>query len=366
MSNWWIRRLDAPQLRHALRTALVALLTTMPYLFLHLPQGYWAVITGIIVMQGYLGGAVTAGWSRVQGTATGAVVGIVVGSTLNTSNPYALCAAAFIATFICAYLTRVHESFKLAGVTALIILMVGGHEKSYLYLGLLRFLEISFGVVVALLVSYFVLPSRAGKALCETMAKAVENLAILQQAILGGYLGDSYPSAEIAGHIASCRADHDKISQLLKEARKEPDWHVRPLVQAFSHFGHAMKACLVAQDHAASHFAMHLGLHRQLEKTLSALGQAIQASMEELAAALRCGVQPPAPTTVTRVHDALHRAEIDLLEFRKTRAMAGFSIDEVMHFLSFFFHLTSAANAVASMLELLQPDAAVASTDTPS
>jgi uncharacterized membrane protein YccC len=43
---------------------------------LALPQSYWAVITALIIVQGSLGGTLTAGLERLVGTLAGAALGV--------------------------------------------------------------------------------------------------------------------------------------------------------------------------------------------------------------------------------------------------------------------------------------------------
>ena len=49
--------------RHAGRTAVAAIVTQLVVTALNLPQGYWAVITAVIVMQANIGGSIRAAWA---------------------------------------------------------------------------------------------------------------------------------------------------------------------------------------------------------------------------------------------------------------------------------------------------------------
>src|SRR5882724_3143413 len=61
-----------------LKTGVAAALATVTFQLLHLPHGYWAVISAVIVMQSNLGRSISAGVNRLLGTAVGALVGTAV------------------------------------------------------------------------------------------------------------------------------------------------------------------------------------------------------------------------------------------------------------------------------------------------
>jgi uncharacterized membrane protein YccC len=56
------------ELRLALRTTLAGLITFALAELLNLPQGYWAVLTSVIIMQGSVGGSLKAGIDRLIGS----------------------------------------------------------------------------------------------------------------------------------------------------------------------------------------------------------------------------------------------------------------------------------------------------------
>ena len=61
------------ELRLALRTTLAGLATFALAEALRLPQGYWAVLTSVIIMQGSVGGSLKAGVDRLVGSFAGAI-----------------------------------------------------------------------------------------------------------------------------------------------------------------------------------------------------------------------------------------------------------------------------------------------------
>ena len=65
----------APELRQTLRVTIATGAAYVAYKLLGLQQGYWAVFTVLIVMQGSIGGTLGAATERMIGTLAGAVLG---------------------------------------------------------------------------------------------------------------------------------------------------------------------------------------------------------------------------------------------------------------------------------------------------
>src|ERR1700693_430609 len=68
--------LKSPNIRLAVQTALAGVAGSYFSQFLRLPEGYWAAITAVIVMQANLGAALKQSWIRIAATAIGVVVAI--------------------------------------------------------------------------------------------------------------------------------------------------------------------------------------------------------------------------------------------------------------------------------------------------
>src|SRR5215831_20417353 len=66
------------ELRLAARTTFAALITFALAHLLALPQGFWAVLTSVIVMQASVGGSLKASLDRIVGTAAGGLWGVAV------------------------------------------------------------------------------------------------------------------------------------------------------------------------------------------------------------------------------------------------------------------------------------------------
>ena len=145
-------------LKHAAKTGLAAALAFYLARFLNLPESYWAAISAIIVMYADVSRTMKASWQRLVGTA----IGVSVGGTfaaLFGQRLWAFGVAVAITVFLCGLLGFA-EAARLAGVAVAIVMLVS-HPARPWTAPLHRFLEVSFGIVIAVLVSALIWPSRS-------------------------------------------------------------------------------------------------------------------------------------------------------------------------------------------------------------
>jgi uncharacterized membrane protein YgaE (UPF0421/DUF939 family) len=117
---------------------------------LRLPGGYWAAISAIVVMQSEVGATLTASYDRVAGTAMGAVVGWLTARIWHHSIiVFAL--AVLVVMMLCTAL-RFQNAGRLGGVTVAIIVLIP-HSGPVWHIAIERFLEVSFGIGVSLVVA---------------------------------------------------------------------------------------------------------------------------------------------------------------------------------------------------------------------
>jgi uncharacterized membrane protein YgaE (UPF0421/DUF939 family) len=153
MANAYKLMFDA--LLDAARTAVAAVLSMLLARLLKLPEYYWAPISAIVIIQSTLNPRDVA-WQRFAGTALGAVVGAVV-ATFFPPRALVYAVAIFLCGVICALL-RVRSAYRFAAITLSIILLIT-HTRPAWIVAWHRFVEVSLGIAVALVVAR-VWPSR--------------------------------------------------------------------------------------------------------------------------------------------------------------------------------------------------------------
>lgn len=116
---------------------------------LKLPEFYWAPISTIVILLSTVSPRALA-WQRFAGTAVGAVLGALIATFFRPSwMVYA------IGIFVCGILSailRLHSAYRFAGITITIVLLIP-HQASPWIVASHRFVEVSLGIAVALLVT---------------------------------------------------------------------------------------------------------------------------------------------------------------------------------------------------------------------
>jgi uncharacterized membrane protein YgaE (UPF0421/DUF939 family) len=148
------------QLKHAAKTGLAAVLAFYLAHFIRLPESYWAAISAIIVMYSDVSSTISASGQRLVGTAIGVSIGGLF-VALFGQNLWAFGVAVTLTVLVCG-LFGFADAARLAGV-AVVIVMLTGHPGHPWTAPLHRFLEVSFGIVIAVLVSALVWPTRVLK-----------------------------------------------------------------------------------------------------------------------------------------------------------------------------------------------------------
>src|SRR5580698_629467 len=174
--------------RLAIKTALAGCLAVYFASILRMPQPYWAAISAMIVMQTNLGAAVKQSWIRFAATAVGAAVSIPFMAYFD-QNLVMFGVAAFVTVLLCTVL-HLEEGLRLAAVTVAITLLIPHTGRPWVP-AFNRFLEVSFGILVALLVAEFVWPSSALEDLRRGLAAAFLHLDSFVAALLGRFRGQN-------------------------------------------------------------------------------------------------------------------------------------------------------------------------------
>jgi len=133
----------------SLRTAVAAVAAMLLARLLKLPEYYWAPISTIVIIQSTIPPR-TLGWQRFVGTALGAVLGAALATFFRPSAVvYGL---GILLCGVLAWLLRVGAAYRFAGITLSIILLIP-RERAPWIAGWHRFLEVSLGIAVALVVT---------------------------------------------------------------------------------------------------------------------------------------------------------------------------------------------------------------------
>jgi len=155
-------------MKKVIKQAFITAITAVSCLYItnwfKLPQGIWAVMSSIVVMQADAKATISASWMRIIGTLVGALIGGLFLS-LWGYHGWSLGLGVGIVVVICALLKLI-ESYRIAAVTVAVIMLTGHADASWTT-AIYRFLEVFLGILVALAISALFNPSYVAQRLSQ-------------------------------------------------------------------------------------------------------------------------------------------------------------------------------------------------------
>ncbi|MBK1838739.1 FUSC family protein [Azospirillum sp. YIM B02556] len=224
MSGWrsvlgsWMAR-NRSKLVHALRMTVSSLATFALADVLDLPQGFWAVITALIVTQSNVGGSLKAALDRFAGSLVGVAYGGVIAMLIPHTDGLARAAALLVAVAPLSYLAALSAGFRIAPITAIIVLLgTAGTSLGPLSFATDRMLEVGLGCVVGILISLLVVPARASRSVLDTAADAARLMADQLDTLA---VADEASQAAMSRLVVRTRQTLTRLETLVGEAARE-------------------------------------------------------------------------------------------------------------------------------------------------
>ena len=150
MSKWASRLgLGREAVINSARTSVAAVASLLAARSLKLPEFYWAPISTIVILLSTIN-PLTLAWQRFAGTALGAALGALI-ATWFSPNWVAYGAGILVCGTVSAVL-RLASAYRFAAITLSIVLLVA-HQRPPWIVASHRFVEVSLGIAVALLVT---------------------------------------------------------------------------------------------------------------------------------------------------------------------------------------------------------------------
>jgi uncharacterized membrane protein YccC len=310
-------------LRLAVRVTVAGALAYLLAETYHLPQAYWAVITAILVTQSSVGGSVAIGVDRIIGTIGGVLYVALVILVMPRDTMLHIALAIMVTLFPMALLAAVRAPFRVAPVTAIIILIAPTTGVSPFHSAIDRVLEIVFGTLVGVAVSLLVFPARAHALVAEGAAKTLNLFAGLLTALLENKSGE----AETAAIHASIRASVGRVETLAAEAKRERDSRLTaaadpdPIARTLRR----LRGDIVMVGRAVT-TPMPENILARLTPAMDAVVQAMADFLTSSAAALIARNGPPSQT---RVEDAMKLYATAVADLRRDGVLRELSGDQV-------------------------------------
>ena len=150
MKLWDWQKENLPSITHSVRTAVAATASVIIAHLVQMPEAYWAAIATLVVMQSSLGATLALSIERVIATALGASVGAIEANYFRANLAVFTLAIFFIGLLSFGFRLE-KTAYRYASVTLTIIILIPRTNPAWI-VALHRFIEVSVGIVVALLV----------------------------------------------------------------------------------------------------------------------------------------------------------------------------------------------------------------------
>ena len=288
--------------RHAARLSVAAVLCAQITHLIGLQQGFWAVITAIIIMQGSQSGTLGAAMDRLFATIAGGVLGVaVVWIGLMLWMPQAV--RLILATVPFAMLALQRPSFRLAPVTAAIVVMISGSGQEALQFALDRLLEISIGSIIGVATAHLVLPGPARATIHDGTAAVLQKLGAAALAHM-----TRQAEADIAPLDTAVRHQLSEMTAAAKEEAREHAIHLSAVPPAAP-----LLRTLRRLQEDVTIIARVMAVETADPPDHAALGAVVQAQFHAAADFLREGGTPPDYAALDAVIDT--QADASTLQF---------------------------------------------------
>jgi uncharacterized membrane protein YccC len=347
-------RTHGADLRQAVRVTVGCLIAFVIYHLFNLPQGYWAVFTVVIVMQGSIGGTLGAAIDRMKGTLLGAAIGGLA-AWLRPQTPVGLGAALGLSVAVTTLAAALRPTLKVAPVTAVIMLISpAGGTIGPLEAAALRVVEILLGSVIGVATSVLVLPARSRAVIIERAVSALDAMAALARHLAEDlrapapqdrHQENSAIRASIgAVEAALADASHERSSRLgdhrISDALPRTLWRTRN--------------DLVAVGRAVA--AMPEALRDQLAGGAAAILESQGGFMQ------RCGEALSREERVDRTgrEDALAAFEAVMAALRRSRATHALDLDQAAPVFALAFAIESLERNLTDLTDRIDETAASA------
>lgn len=305
---------DAAAWKAGLRAAAAAGIALAISHLLGLPQGYWAVLTAIIVLQASIGASLKAVSDRFLGTLAGAAVGFVIASLTPSTNGGNM-VALVLSTGLLTVLASRKPFFRIAPMTAAMVLIASPSHAEAWVSALHRVTEIGLGCLIGIAVALVVAPSRAAWTMRDVAAAILPKLAKLITLEMQGSVRAN--EAELTAVSEEIYAAYDKIDVLAEEAHQEEQSRV---TQTSFDADRLRRGLLGLRTSAlylrrVSSLPWPAQLGKILEPPTQAITEAIAHYLLALGPAMASGAPPPDLAALekayTQFHDVARGAKLE-------------------------------------------------------
>ena len=324
-----------PRLRLAIQTTIAACLAYVIVDALGMPQGFWAVMTAILVTQANVGASLGLAAERLGGSLLGVLVGGAVAVALADAQELKFAGLA-VTVLILGFFSAHRPSLRIACVTAAIVVLGDPSVGPPIASAENRMIEVVVGTVVAILTSLIVFPSRAGPAFAAHVTRTFAPLFEVARDTLSAAMGQPLDIEAMGAQGTRIRAAFAAGDTLAREARLEVAGYL-----ADSPDPEAILRALRRLWHTEI-MLMRAVAEPLPEKAVQKLGpqiEALRAAIDDVAKQLASPAPAYAAPNLSEVESALAAIEHRMEEMRARGETRDLSMDDIIRLMAFDFAL---------------------------
>ncbi len=209
-----------PRLRLAIQTTVAACLSYAIVDALGLQQGFWAVMTAILVTQANVGASLALAADRLLGSLLGVIVGGGVAVALADAQELKFAGLA-VTVLVLGFFSARRPSLRIACVTAAIVVLGDPRLGPPIASAESRMIEVVVGTVVAILTTLIIFPSRAGPSFAAHVTRTFTPLFEVLRDVLAAAVGGPLDIEAMGAQGTRIRAAFAAGDTLAREARLE-------------------------------------------------------------------------------------------------------------------------------------------------
>jgi uncharacterized membrane protein YccC len=324
-----------PRLRQAIQTTVAACVSYFLVDAAGLTQGFWAVMTAILVTQANVGASLGLAADRLLGSLLGVVVGGAVALALADVHELKFAGLA-VTVLVLAFFAARRPSLRIACVTAAIVVLGDPRLGPPIASAEARMLEVAIGTVVAIATTLFVFPSRAGPAFAEHVTRTLSPLFDVLRVALGAAVGKPFDPESAGAYGARIRAAFAAGDTLAREARLEVAGYIadspepESILRALRRLWHT-EIMLIR--------AVALPLPDVAAQKLGPAIEALIHAIDDVEVQLTLPATAYAAPNLSAVESALAEIEHQLEEMRARGETRDLSMDDIIRLMAFDFAL---------------------------
>jgi uncharacterized membrane protein YccC len=324
-----------PRLRLAIQTTIAACLSYLVVDTLGMPQGFWAVMTAILVTQANVGASLALAAERFLGSLLGVLVGGAVALALADARELKFAGLA-VTVLVLGFFSARRPSLRIACVTAAIVVLGDPSLGPPIASAENRMIEVAVGTVVAILTTLIVFPSHAGPSFAAQVTRTFTPLFEVARDALSAAMGQPLDIEGMGAQGTRIRADFAQGDALARETRLEVAGYIgdspdpEAILRALRRLWHTeiMLMRAVAQP-----------LPAQAVAILGPSIEALRAAIDDVAKQLCTPTATYTPPNLAEVESALAAIEHRMEVMRAKGETRDLSMDDVIRLMAFDFAL---------------------------